>query len=98
MPYVYGDLSGSDDSNVLVAACYLGKDEEWQAATEAWKRVLDDAGIRGAFHATDFFSGRKLFAGKEWDPKGGKHQEYAARFTAVAVDAGLIGFAFAVDL
>lgn len=96
MVYVYGDLSGTADSKVLAAGCYLGRKHQWDAAVAEWTKVLRDAQVK-EFHATDFFSGFGEFAGDEWNPKGEKHREYAARFTAVASDAGLIGFAFAMD-
>lgn len=100
---VYGDLSG-DESGILTVGVYLGAEAQWMDAIAEWSRVLDDANVT-EFHATDFYSGHGQFAGDEWHHDvagrrvvgGPKHQEFAKRFTGVASDAGLIGFAFAID-
>lgn len=94
MAHVYADISGEANRPVLVAAGYLGHDGEWDRATAAWQEILRDAGV-SHFHATDFFNCRKQF--KSWTLNEARHVEFAKRFTAVADDAGLVGFAHAID-
>ena len=67
MPYLYGDLSGggADQGGVLVAAGYIGLEDQWVNAVAAWKAILVDADAK-VFHATDFFSAHGEFSGKEW--------------------------------
>jgi len=78
----------------MVAGCYLGREPEWQAATDAWASVLRDAGVK-LFHATDFFNCYGEFKG--WTLNDERHVAFAKRFSAIADDAGLIGFAFGLD-
>jgi hypothetical protein len=93
MPSVYGDISSGN--NVLAAACYLGHDDQWEIAKREWAAIIGDAGI-SHFHATDFYNCRKAFEG--WELNGDKQVDFAKRFCAVADDAGLIGFAYVMDL
>lgn len=60
----------------------------------AWEAVLRDAGV-SAFHATDFYACRGEF--KNWTLNDDRHVVFAERFTAVAEEAGLIGFALGLD-
>lgn len=102
--YIYGDVSGRSPG-IVCSACYLGKEAEWQVATEVWKAVLEDAEAKG-FHATDFYNAKGEFDNDKWrrevtgrgmQPGGELHNRFAERFCGVAHDAGLVGFAFAVD-
>lgn len=97
---LYGDLSGQENEEFLAGAFYLGKPWEFDRAEREWQKILDEmsaidgrAGKR--FHATDFFAGNKAFRG--WDRNSDQFREFAMRFAAVAANAGLIEFAFAVD-
>lgn len=101
----YGDVSG-DSAPVLTAGCYLGKEGEWMDAIASWCRALDDAEVK-EFHATDFFSAQNEFDDDKWRHfvpgkgmvVGGElHNTFAARFTSIPVDNGLIGFAFSLDV
>lgn len=100
---VYGDLSGS---TVLTSGCYLGREDEWLDAIHAWIAALRDAGV-ASFHATEFFSTRGEFDDDRWRrladdgrmiPGGPLHEEFAARFCSIPRRAGLIGFAFSLDV
>jgi hypothetical protein len=102
---VYGDMSG-DENQVLSAACFLGHESEWMNAIAAWCRALDDAGVT-EFHATDFFNAKGEFDDDRWRywdsrrermiPGGPEHTAFAERFTGIAVNNALIGFAFSLD-
>lgn len=104
MIYVHGDVSGKADSGVIASGCYLGRAEHWQCAADGWGTALASEKI-GVFHATDFYASEGAFAAQEWKhevngrwiPGGAKHDEFAARITAVAENAGLIGFAFGMN-
>lgn len=104
MGMVYGDVSG-DESDILTAGCYLGHEPQWLAAIAEWSKALDEAGVN-EFHATDFYSAQRAFDDDRWRkrladgrliPGGPLHEQFAARFCAVASDARLIGFAFALE-
>jgi hypothetical protein len=106
MTFVFGDLSGSDEDAVIAAGCYLGREDQWAAAVNNWAVALKDAGVT-YFHATDFYSAHGEFDSDEWRyehptkgmiPGGPKQVAFAARFTAIANDAGLIGFSWACEL
>lgn len=67
---------------------------------------MKDAGV-SEFHATDFFSTRREFDNDKWrheDPKRGMipggdlHDTFAERFTSIPVNAGLVGFAYSIDV
>jgi hypothetical protein len=64
IPMVYGDLSG-DETDILTAGCYLGKEDEWMNAIAAWSVALSDAGV-DEFHATDFFNAQREFDDDKW--------------------------------
>lgn len=100
---VYGDLSGAA---VLTSGCYLGKEGEWLDAINAWIAALKDAGV-SSFHATDFYNARGAFDDDRWRrlaadgrmiPGGPLHDAFAARFSTIPRRAGLIGFAFSLDV
>lgn len=102
---VYGDLSG-DETGILTAGCYLGKEDQWLKAIAAWSAALDDAGVK-EFHATDFYSAQKEFDDDRWRRKvrgkgmvvgGDLHNTFAERFVSIPVDGGLIGFAYSLDV
>ena len=106
MAFVFGDLSGNDNDAVIAAGCYLGREDHWTEAVNNWVAALNDAGV-SQFHATDFYSTRGEFDSDEWRyehptkgkiPGGPKHVEFAKRFSAIANDANLIGFAWACEL
>jgi hypothetical protein len=101
---VYGDISGG--SPVLTAGSYLGKEEQWMNAIAAWIRALNDAGV-DHFRATEFYNARGAFDNDRWRklrddgqmvPGGPLHDEFAARFTSIPPSAGLIGFAYSIDV
>lgn len=94
MTFVFGDISGAAKDSVLAAACYLGREEHWQAAVAAWVALLKETGVQ-YFRASEFYACRGQF--KDWTQNDDRHIEFAKRFTAVATDAGLIGFAWAMD-
>jgi hypothetical protein len=100
---IYGDLSGK---SVLTSGCYLGKEDQWLDAIGAWIAALNDAGVT-SFHATDFYNAQGAFDDDRWRkvgsdgrmvPGGPLHDEYAARFSNIPRRAGLIGFAFSLDV
>lgn len=102
---VYGDLSG-DETGILTAGCYLGKEAEWLKAIAAWSATLDDAGVP-EFHATDFYNAKRAFDDDRWRREvpgrgmvvgGDLHNAFAERFVSIPVDAGLIGFAYSLDV
>lgn len=103
----YGDVSGNEESGVLTAACYLGKEDEWMNAIAAWAAALKDAGV-DVFRATDFFNTHGAFDDDRWRrkhptrnemiPGSDLHVAFAKRFTTIPVNHGLIGFAFSLDL
>jgi hypothetical protein len=98
--YVHGDVSGKE--GIIASGCYLGREEHWQKASEAWERINADAGVP-YFHATDFFNTADLWDDTKWRyehptkgiiPGSPEHVAFAKRYSAVAEDAGLVGFAF----
>ena len=100
---LYGDLSGAA---TLTAGFYLGRESEWLDAIDGWIATLKDAGVN-TFHATEFFSARGAFDDDRWRrlgpdgrmiPGGPEHDNFAARFSSMPRKAGLIGFAFSLDV
>jgi hypothetical protein len=100
---LYGDISGKA---VLTSGCYLCREAEWMDAIAAWITALKEAGVE-SFHATDFFSARGLFDDDRWRkraddgrmiPGGPLHDAFAARFSNIPRIAGLVGFAFSLDV
>jgi len=105
MHMVCGDVSG-DEKAILTAGCYLGTEDQWMKAIAAWSKALDDAGVK-EFHATDFYNARNEFDHDKWRHErpgrgmvvgGDLHNEFAERFTSIPVTAGLIGFAYSLDV
>ena len=75
-------------------------------AIAAWIQALKDANVE-SFHATDFYNARGLFDDDRWRrktedgrmiPGGPLHDEFAARFSNIPRQAGLVGFAFSLDV
>jgi hypothetical protein len=102
---VYGDVSGNETS-ILTAGCYLGKEDQWMRAIATWSAALDGAGVK-EFHATDFFNAQGEFDNDKWRRDvpgrgvvvGGElHNTFAERFVSIPVDSGLIGFAYSLDV
>jgi hypothetical protein len=85
MVQVYGDVGGDESSPVMAAACYLGRDDAWWAASAAWTAALRDAGV-SPFDATDFYTCHGEFAG--WNLNDDRHHEFAKRFRSIAPRGG----------
>jgi hypothetical protein len=92
--YGYGDLSGTPQSDVIVAACYVGHESKWVALDRLWRAALRDAKAR-YFHATDFFACRGEFAG--WERGSLRHRRAEGAFARAPGAVGLIGLAFGAE-
>jgi hypothetical protein len=93
--YFYADTSGKASNPVMVAAGYLGTQEQWTNFGKQWSNTLLAAKVK-EFHATDFFSFRGEFAG--WDQDMKKHIRFAKRFTAIAETHTAYGMARAIEV
>ncbi len=92
---IYGDISGKPRDTAMVAAAYLGAEYRWAAVDDDWRRALSDAKVNH-FHATDFFNCGGAF--KAWKRGSKRHLETARQFTAIAVNHGLLGSAYGVNV
>lgn len=94
MIYIYGDMSGTPQTRVYVAACYLAPEVRWARATARWGDALGRAKV-DYFHATDFFNCWGEFEG--WQRGSRRHRDFEREFTSIAADVKLGGMVSGVE-
>lgn len=67
----YFDDSGTDiNSNIAIAACYIGAVEQWDRLTKTWNEIRAEKGAEFEYFATaDCLSGAGQFAGWSWEKR-----------------------------